>query len=290
MNNYKSIFKIMIHIDLRLVQIYFYFNTCKKPAKFIPLYTVLLDLIPKIMILMTSKRKIYIYSIIVIISVFILSIIIYKSYKPTRINNYIGGDQIHFANAPISPSNILKDKNDIHLIHAQKNGLKNYFSTDSVFKSQIDELVLKSVLVKVTENGFYQMKSLTHSQPYLIPEAVDMLNDIGARFQKRLEEKKYNKYRFRITSLLRTEETQNKLCSRNSNATSHSAHLYGTTVDISYKNFYNIAGDSIESSYEAVQTLTNVLVEMRQECKFLAVRERKQSCFHLTVVLCRPIE
>lgn len=239
---------------------------------------------------MTSNIKKNIFLIVVIVSLIIFSVTIYLNYKPTRINNYVGRDQVHFANAPINPSNILKDKNDIHLLHAQKNGLKNYFTTDSTFKYQIDEFVLKSVLVKVTENGYYQLKSLTHSQPYLIPEAVDMLNEIGARFQKRLEEKKYNKYRFRITSLLRTEETQNKLCSRNGNATSHSAHLYGTTVDISYKNFYNVAGDSIESSYEAVQTLTNVLLEMRQECKFLAVRERKQSCFHLTVVLCRPIE
>jgi len=60
-------------------------------------------------------------------------------------------------------------------------------------------------------------------------------------------------------------------------------------VDISYKNFYNTETDSIESSYEAVQALTNVLVEMRQECKFLAVRERHQSCFHITVVVCQAI-
>ena len=242
---------------------------------------------------MESKKKIYIYSTIVIVLLSIasiLTIVFYLNQKPKRINNYVGGDQIHFANAPISPSNILKDKNDLHLLHAKKNGLKTHFSTDSAFKCQIDEYVRKSILVKVNENGYYQLKSLTHSQPYLIPEAVDMLNEIGFRFQKRLEEKKYDKFRFRITSLLRTEETQSKLCKRNGNATDHSAHLYGTTVDISYKNFYNVKKDTIESSYEAVQTLTKVLVEMRQECKFLAVREHKQSCFHLTVVLCRPIE
>lgn len=239
---------------------------------------------------MKSKYKTIIYIAISTSILIIISILLYTYKKPEKINYYVGRDQVHFANAPISPSNILKDLNDIHLIHAQKNGLKNHFSTDSAFNSEIDEYVRKSILVKVNENGYYQLKSLSHSQPYLIPEAVDMLNEIGARFQKRLEEKKYHKYRFRITSLLRTEETQNKLCRRNGNATDHSAHLYGTTVDISYKNFYNVEADSIESSYEAVQTLTNVLVEMRQECKFLAVRERKQSCFHLTVVLCRPLE
>jgi len=238
---------------------------------------------------MKSNKKTIIYIGIVFFTLLFISILFYTNKKAVKTNNYIGRDQVHFANAPISPSNILKDKNDIHLIHAQKNGLNNPFETDSAFNSQVDEYLRKSILVKVNANGYYQLKSLTHSQPYLIPEAVDMLNEIGARFQKRLEEKNYNKYRFRITSLLRTKETQNKLSRRNGNATEHSAHLYGTTVDISYKNFYNVEADSLESSYEAVQTLTNVLVEMRQECKFLAVRERKQSCFHLTVVLAKPL-
>jgi hypothetical protein len=67
-----------------------------------------------------------------------------------------------------------------------------------------------------------------------------------------------------------------------------SCHLYGTTVDISYKNFFNTKTDTLESSWEAIQAMTKVLVEMRKECKLLAVRERHQSCFHITVVCCKP--
>jgi uncharacterized protein YcbK (DUF882 family) len=237
---------------------------------------------------MISKNQKYILSSIAIVALISLSLLFLKKDKPKPPNYYIGCDHVHFANAPITPSNILKDKNEIHLLHAQKNGLKHPFTSDKEFDAKIAELERNSVLIKVTENPFYQLKTLTHSKPYLIPEAVDMLNEIGYRFQKRLQEKKYNNYRFRVTSLLRTEETQDKLSNRNSNATSHSAHLYGTTVDISYKNFYNTKTDTLESSYEAVQSLTKVLVEMREECKFLAVREHKQSCFHITVVLCRP--
>jgi hypothetical protein len=196
-------------------------------------------------------------------------------------------DHVKQANAPISPSSKLNDQNEIHLVHAQKNGLKKTFTTNAEFLSKIDSMKNNFILAEVTETPFYQIKSLTHSQPYLIPEAVDMLNEIGYRFQQRLAEKKYDNFKFRITSLLRTEEMQNNLSHRNSNASSHSAHLYGTTVDISYKNFYNVKKDTVESSYEAVQTLTKILIEMRQECKFLAVRERKQSCFHLTVVVCK---
>jgi Family of unknown function (DUF5715) len=198
-------------------------------------------------------------------------------------------DHIRFPSAPISPSNELCDRNEIHLLHAQRNGVVPPFKTDSSFNAQIVQLVRKSRLVKVTENNFYQLKSLTYSQPYLIPEAVDMLNEIGVRFQARLKEKHYKHFRFRITSLMRTVEMQSKLCHHNRNATkSQTAHLFGTTVDISYKDFYNIDKDTIESSYEAVQALTQTLIAMRMECKFLAVRERKQSCFHITVVVCRP--
>jgi len=203
---------------------------------------------------------------------------------------YAKCDHVHFASAPIEPSDKLNDPNEIQLIHARTNGLKQPFATNDEFNERIGNLVRKSVLVQVTENRFYQLKSLSHSQPYLIPEAIDMLNEIGYRFQKRLREKKYNNYRFRVTSLLRTEETQYNLSHRNRNATkSISCHLYGTTVDISYKNFFNTKADSIEASYEAVQTLTKILIEMRQECKLLAVRERHQSCFHITAVLCKPL-
>ncbi|MDD3320045.1 MAG: DUF5715 family protein [Paludibacter sp.] len=197
-------------------------------------------------------------------------------------------DHVRWANAPISPSKKLNDLNEAHLLHAEKNGLKHPFVSNEDFESKIEDYKRRFILTEVTDNKFYQLKSLTHSYPYLIPEAVDMLNEIGYRFQERLTEKKYKKYRFRITSLLRSEETQNKLSHRNSNATAHSAHLYGTTVDISYKNFLNAKNDSVESSWEGIQALTKVLVDMREECRLLVVRERKQACFHITVVVCKP--
>lgn len=225
--------------------------------------------------------------ILIFLSIFFIHHYVNHKYKKTQ---YISEcDHVRFANVPITPSNKLNDPNEVQLVHAQKNGLKKPFTTNAEFLSGLDSLKRKSILFEVTDNSFYQLKSLTHSQPYLIPEAIDMLNEIGYRFQKRLEEKKYTNYRFRITSLLRTEENQNNLHHHNGNATDHSTHLYGTTVDISYKNFYNIKNDTIESSYEAIQALTHVLIEMRQECKLLAVRERHQSCFHITVVVCQPV-
>ncbi len=209
--------------------------------------------------------------------------------KISKAKDFSECNHVMYADASIRPSDKLNDPNEVQLPIAEKNGLRKPFNTTEEFEAKIDSLKRASVLIEVTDNKFYQLKTLSHSKPYLIPEAVDMLNEIGFRFQKKLHEKKYNNYRFRLTSMLRTEETQSKLTHCNRNATQHSAHLYGTTVDISYKNFYNTKKDTVESSYEAVQTLTKVLVEMRQECKFLAVRERHQSCFHITVAVCQPI-
>jgi len=243
------------------------------------------------------KKKTIIYIFILLLIGISLSIYIGMTHsKHTKKERpvsklYSECDRIHFANAPIVPSDKLNDLNEVQIVHAQKNGLREPFQTNDEFNAKIGDFVRKSILIEVTENRFYQLKSLTHSQPYLIPEAIDMLDEIGYRFQEKLKEKKYHNYKFRITSLLRTAETQSNLSHRNGNATkSVSCHLYGTTVDISYKNFYNVKNDTIEPSYEAVQTLTKILQEMRKECKLMAVRERHQSCFHITVVLCKPEE
>lgn len=197
-------------------------------------------------------------------------------------------DHVRYANVPIKPSSKLNDINDVQLVHALKNGLKRPFKTNNELITNINNFKKKSILFEVTENNFYQFKSLTHSQPYLIPEAIDLINEIGFRFQKKMEAKKKNYFKYQITSLLRTEEEQTRLHHRNGNAASHSTHMYGTTVDISYKDFYNTKINKKESSFDAVQAMTKVLIEMRQECRLLCVRERHQSCFHITVVVCKP--
>ncbi len=223
---------------------------------------------------------------------FLSSIFIYlitKHKEPIKEEStYTNCNQKLHASAPIQPSSVLNDKNDIQLLHAQTNGLKEPFATNAAFDSLITFMVLRHELVELKDSRLYHLKSLKHSHPYLIPEAVDMVNEIAFRFQKKLQDKKLGNYCFFLTSLLRTVETQDKLSKRNGNATDHTAHYYGTTVDISYKHFYNLDTDSITPSWEVLQELTKTLIEMREDCKILAVRKRKQSCFHITVVVCKP--
>jgi len=210
-----------------------------------------------------------------------------KITKPFRPNRYSNCDQLTNASAPIEPAEIIRDKNDVQLIHARTNGLKKPFETNAEFDSAYKKMVDKFELVEVKDCRLYHLKNLKHSHPYLIPEAVSMVNEIAVRFQHKLKEQKLGNYCFFLTSILRTVESQEKLSHHNGNASDTTAHFFATTVDISYKHFLNLDNDSVVPKWEIIQELTKTLLEMRKECKLLAVRERKQSCFHITVVCCK---
>jgi hypothetical protein len=207
---------------------------------------------------------------------------------PTNEISYADCDHTKYATAPINSSKTLNDINDLHLLHARANGLQAPFATNDDFEAAKDSLIKNNALLLLENNNIYQIKTLRHSHPYLVPVAVEMVHEIARRFHKKLEEKGMTKYKFYLTSLLRTEETQRRLSRSNVNATNHTAHYYGTTIDISYKDFFDAETTETVQNAKLVSLLTEVLVQMRKECKILAVRERKQACFHITVVACNP--
>ena len=90
------------------------------------------------------------------------------------------------AAAPISSSEMLDDLNDVQLEHAQIGGLKQTFDTDSDFLKAVDQLVKKDVLVHLVDCKFFHIDDLKHSHPYLVPESVNLLKDIGVDFIIRL--------------------------------------------------------------------------------------------------------
>ncbi|HPW90638.1 MAG TPA: DUF5715 family protein [Paludibacteraceae bacterium] len=190
------------------------------------------------------------------------------------------------ATAPITSKNTFRDYNPLHLEHAQKNGLDKPFETNAEFEHKIDSLVKYGRLVEVTNTRYYIVRDLTHSFAYLTPEAVVLLEDIGVRFQAKLKEHNLPHYRFEISSLLRTKEMQRVLTRVNRNATPNgTAHYYGTTFDIAFHK-YERNGDRFEDS-EIEDIMKQTLREMRQECRFLIVKESRNKCFHITVVKCK---
>jgi len=96
-----------------------------------------------------------------------------------------------------------------------------------------------AALVPLDSSGpYWIVRELDHSEPLVTPATRALLEEIGRRFQGRLEREGLPPYRFEISSALRTAESQVDLRRTNPNAApGRSAHEYGTTIDITYAAF-----------------------------------------------------
>ncbi|MGL4851475.1 MAG: DUF5715 family protein [Phocaeicola sp.] len=172
---------------------------------------------------------------------------------------------------------------DLHNLHTQaarKIGVRGVASRDEAEH-------LKSKLVEVKSNDFYVVDELTHSIPFLVPQAHSLLESIGTNFLDSLKNKGLNPNQIRVTSVLRTHEDVKDLRKRNTNASSTSVHVYGTTFDISYKRFakmdhpegrpyQNVAPDTLKL------VLAEVLRDLRKADMCYIKYELNQGCFHIT--------
>ena len=136
-------------------------------------------------------------------------------------------------------------------------------------------------LVASCEN--YYLEELTHSFPFLVPEAHGLLNEIGVEFNKRLWERSKSKYRIKVTSVLRTPATIRDLMKKNRNAVATSTHQYGTTFDISYSKFIQDQREKPCSFANLADLLSEVLQDLQEQGRCYVKYESKQSCFHITV-------
>jgi len=178
-----------------------------------------------------------------------------------------------------------KDLNKVHLKYAKSNGIKGFKSTKD-FNENIKEYIAEDDLVKIETCDYYVVDKLTHSHPYLTPDAAKLLEDIGKRFQEKLEKNNLKKRYYQVTSLLRTGESQRRLSRSNLNASENTSHLYGTTVDITYARVFS--KPKLDEDYEiedgpAIRLLSEAIGELRKEKRCVVVTERKERCFHITV-------
>lgn len=137
-------------------------------------------------------------------------------------------------------------------------------------------------LTHIEDCRYYTVDKLTHSVPYLTPEAAKLLKTIGKRFQKKLRKHHLGEYKIIVTSVLRTREDVRRLMKVNSNAVSNSAHCHATTFDITYRRFKHVSGPQA-SSAQLKYLLGEVLDELRDDGRCLVRYERKQTCLHITV-------
>ena len=152
-------------------------------------------------------------------------------------------------------------------------------------KNRADAASMRSRLVEVKTNENYIVDSLTHSVPYLIPSAKRELDAIGAEWADILQRNGLPHYRFRVTSILRTQEDIRALQrSGNINSVTQSCHCYGTTFDLAYMHYDKVTRmrDYVhEDNLKLV--LGQVLLNHQRAGKIYVKYEWKQSCFHITV-------
>ncbi len=172
------------------------------------------------------------------------------------------------------------DLNKLHLEAARSMGISPLADREEAKQHTCD-------LKPIKDNPLYAVDSLTHSIPYLVPKASDLLDLIGTNFLDSLRSKGLNPNRMIVTSVLRTGEDVKKLRKGNINASANSAHAYGTTFDISWKRFCKVEDKKGRPMQDvSADTLKFVLAEVlrdvRKEEKCYIVYELKQGCFHIT--------
>ena len=89
------------------------------------------------------------------------------------------------------------DLNDVHLSVAKKIGIEPVSSREGAEHASRD-------MVEIKTNDYYEVEELTHSIPYLVPEAANLLEDIGKNFQDSLKNLNASIYKIKVTSVTRT--------------------------------------------------------------------------------------
>ncbi|HKP75253.1 MAG TPA: DUF5715 family protein, partial [Longimicrobiaceae bacterium] len=150
--------------------------------------------------------------------------------------------------------------------------------------------------------AWWVLRDMDHSVPYVTPDARAMLMELGRRFHARLDRLGLPRYRMKVTSALRTEETQAELRKINSYASRIvSSHEFGTTMDVSHERFAVPAdprpdGDAaLEMEREMLEEvgkehakilqaeLGRAIAELRAEHALHVMMENQQPVYHMTV-------
>lgn len=173
---------------------------------------------------------------------------------------------------PMKPEGVL-EKN---VLISHQFAAKRYGVAALNNESQLEDLIAHNKLLVVEDGVGYTLEDMTHSYPYLTPNAKRALERIGLSFY----EYSNNNSTITVTSLTRTEDTQKNLRKSNRNATkSESTHTRGVSFDISYIRYNGVKAWNDKHT----KVLEGILAAMQADGEIYVIKERKQSCFHITV-------
>jgi transcriptional regulator with XRE-family HTH domain len=171
--------------------------------------------------------------------------------------------------------------------------------------AEIERLRRAGRLVPVEDStAYWVLRDLRHSVPLVTPDAHALLVELGRRFQARLDSLGLPRYRMKVTSALRSDESQAALRRTNANASRIvSAHEFGTTVDVSHERFALPAPartaapavalrDEEDEMLEELESDNRKLLEaelgrtimaLRKEGALKVMMEDAQPVYHMTV-------
>jgi hypothetical protein len=187
-----------------------------------------------------------------------------------------------------------QDKNRTHVRTAQRLGVR------ASGARQVQERVRAGLLTPLGDStDHWILRDMDHAVPYVTPDARALLVRIGERFHQRLDSLGIPRYRIKVTSALRTDETQAELRKINSYASpTTSSHEFGTTMDISHERFAapvprpGTLGRMQTEMLEAVERehakvlqaeLGRTLLELRDQGMVHVLMENMQPVYHFTV-------
>jgi hypothetical protein len=129
---------------------------------------------------------------------------------------------------------------------------------------------------KIKKSGKgYRVQKLNYSRAWMVSKGKLMLERMGARFSKETKG-----HTFTVSSITRTLEDQCRLRKVNSNASlGISSHNYGNSFDISYVRF----NDVLKYNPKMEAALEKVLKYYYNAGRIYYIKEKQQSCYHITV-------
>ncbi len=159
-------------------------------------------------------------------------------------------------------------------IHAHEKAYKRERIKAQKTDEDLIQLGKKNVLQEIESNEFYIVRDLTHSQPLLLPKAIDFIDQLSILYKQKCTEKNIEYVPYEITSGSRSIESVERLGKENENSIEKSPHLWGKTFDMSWRAF--------GGNKEQLKLFTSALSELKNQQKCFVKFERN-GCLHITV-------
>lgn len=186
-----------------------------------------------------------------------------------------GGIKMRINSVGGTLGRVFNDSNYLHIASAEAIGVRPLHTLRDAWEQG-------AKLERLQSCEAYYLDNLVHSRPFLVPRAHKLLTDIGMAFRDSLQRRGGGDYRIKVTSVLRTPRLVKRLRRANLNAVDTSAHLYGTTFDISYAKFICDSTRMPRTQEDLKNLLAEVVADMRRQGRCYVKYERKQACFHIT--------